>query len=278
MKRIRSGRILPGFGLSMGVTLTMLTLIVLIPLATIVLETSSTSGAKLWATISSDRAMDSYWITFKSAAQAALANVLFGVIVAWVLVRYPFPGRGAVDAIIDLPFALPTAVAGIALTALYSKKGWLGSHLEPAGYKVAFAQPGIVMALTFITFPFVVRTVQPVLAELEAEMEESAATLGAGRLQIFFRIILPQLVPSMLTGFTLAFARGIGEYGSIVFISGNMPHRTEITSLLIMSKLEQYDYAGATALALVMLVASFLLLFAVNRLERWSRQRTGARA
>jgi sulfate transport system permease protein len=267
--------ILPGFGLSMGVTLLFVTLVVLIPLSTVVLKSSSIGFDKFWATVTTQRALAAYWVTFSTSLVAALVNVVFGLVVAWALVRYRFPGRGLLDAIVDLPFAVPTAVSGIALTALYSSKGWAGHLLEPIVGKIAFSPLGISLALTFVTLPFVIRTVQPVLEELDPDAEESAALLGADRLTTFIRVILPNLVPALLTGFALSFARAIGEYGSVVFISGNMPMRTEIAPLLIMTKLEQFDYAGATSIALVMLIASFVLLLAVNRLQSWTRARTG---
>jgi sulfate transport system permease protein len=268
-------RVLPGFRLTLGYSVLYLCLIVLIPLSTIVLKTSTLSLEQFWQVITSPRAMASYRLTFGASFVAALANAFFGLIVAWVLVRYRFPGRGVLDALIDLPFALPTAVSGIALTALYSQRGFLGQHLHALGIDVAFTPIGITLALVFIGLPFVVRTVEPVLAALDPEVEEAAAVLGASRLQTFLRVILPAIFPSLLTGFALAFARALGEYGSVVFIAGNMPMRTEITTLLIMTKLEQFDYAGATALALVMLVVSFVLLFAINRLQGWSRTRQG---
>jgi sulfate transport system permease protein len=266
---------MPGFGLSMGITLGWLSLIVLIPLSMIVLKTTHESPARLWTIITSPRAAAAYELTFGASALAALVNAVVGTVVAWVIVRYRFPGRGAIDALVDLPFALPTAFSGIALTAIYDKKGWVGKFLAPFGIEIAFTRASVVLALVFVSLPFAIRTVQPVLAELEPEMEEAAAVLGASRLQTIWRVILPNLVPSMVTGFTLAFARAIGEYGSVVFFSGNKPMKTEIGSLLIMAKLEQYDYAGATAIALVMLVVSFALLFGVNRLQLWSRRRTG---
>ncbi len=260
---------LPGFGLTLGTTLLFLSLIVLLPLSAAFIRTSGLTWEEFWGHVSSPRVLASYRLTFGAALAAAAANAFFGVIVAWVLVRYEFPGRKIVDALVDLPFALPTAVAGIALTALYAPTGWIGRALDPLGIKVAYTPLGIGVALTFIGLPFVVRTVQPVLEELEPELEEAAATLGATRLQTLRRIVIPALLPATCTGFTLALARGIGEYGSVVFISGNMPLRTEITPLLIVTKLEQYDYAGATALAVVMLVVSFVLLFGVQILQRW---------
>lgn len=261
---------LPGFGLSLGYTLACLGLLVLLPLSTLALKTATMGVPRFFATVTSDRALAAYRLSFGAALVAAVVNGVFGGILAWVLVRYRFAGRGLVDALVDLPFALPTAVAGIALTAIYSPKGWIGSSLSRLGIDVAFTPLGVVLALTFVGLPFVVRTVQPVLAELDADQEEAAATLGATRWQTFRRVILPAVTPALLTGFALSFARGVGEYGSVVFISGNMPGKTEIAPLLIMTKLEQYDYAGATAIAVVMLLVSFVLLFAVNRLQAWS--------
>ena len=272
--RTRHG-VLPGFGLSTGVTVFYLGLVVIIPLGAVVLRTASLSWEELWAVVTSPRALASYRITFGASAIAAAINTVFGLLVAWVLARYRFPGRTLVDALVDLPFALPTAVSGIALTSVYAKNGWLGSWLEQAGVQVAYTPLGVVVALTFIGLPFVVRTVQPVLEEAEPEVEEAAAMLGAGRGQTFLKVILPALVPATLTGFALAFARAIGEYGSVVFISGNMPMRTEIAPLLIMTRLEQFDYAGATAIATVLLGLSFLLLVAINRLQAWTRVRAG---
>jgi sulfate transport system permease protein len=266
-------RVLPGFGLSLGFTLLYLSLIVLVPLSTLALKTASMGWAPFWATVTSPRVLASYRLTFGAALAAAALNGVFGLVVAWVLARYRFPGQRIVDAFVDLPFALPTAVAGIALTSLYSPSGWLGAPLEKLGLKVAFTPLGIVVALTFIGLPFVVRTLQPVIEDLDVEVEEAAASLGAGRRQTFARVILPALLPAWLTGFALAFARALGEYGSVVFIAGNMPMRTEITSLLIITKLEQYDYAGAAAIAVVMLTASFLLLGAINRLQSWASRR-----
>jgi sulfate transport system permease protein len=267
--------VLPGFGLSTGVTLLYLGLVVLIPLSTVALRTFSLTWPQFWGLVSSPRALASYRISFGAALVAAAANTVFGVLVAWVLARYRFPGRSLLDALVDLPFALPTAVSGIALTAVYARNGWIGQWLEPLGVKAVFSPLGVVIALTFIGLPFVVRTVQPVLEDAEPEFEEAAAVLGASRAQVFLRVLLPTLLPAAITGFALAFARAVGEYGSVVFISGNMPLRTEITPLLIMTRLEQFDYPGATALALVMLVVSFLLLFAINRLQAWTRTRTG---
>jgi sulfate transport system permease protein len=269
MSRWRKKSVLPGFGLSLGYTMVYLTLIVLIPLAGTFLKTSSMSWGQFWDTVTSSRVLASYKLTFGASFLAALVNLVFGLLVSWVLVRYEFPGRRVVDALVDLPFALPTAVAGIALTAVYSTNGWIGSRLEPLGIKVAFTPLGVWLALTFIGLPFVVRTVQPVLEDMEPELEEAAASLGATRWQTFHRVILPMLYPPLLTGFALSFARALGEYGSVVFISGNMPMKTEITPLLIITKLEQYDYAGATAIAVVMLVTSFVLLLSINVLQWW---------
>lgn len=268
LPRVR--RVLPGFGLSMGITLTYLSLLVLIPLSTIFLKSATLGIGDLWSVVASPRALASYRLSFGASLAAASINAVFGVLVAWVLVRYRFPGRSIIDALVDLPFALPTAVGGIALTAIYSGKGWVGRYLEPLGIKAAFSPLGVTIALTFVGLPFVVRTVQPVLEEIDIEQEEAAASLGAGRAAVFRRIILPTILPAAVTGFALSFARALGEFGSVVFISGNMPMKTEITPLLIMTKLEQYDYAGATALAMVMLVASFLMLLVVNRLQAWS--------
>ena len=273
--RSRRG-VLPGFGLSMGFTVFYLSLLVLIPLSALFFKTASMGWGHFYEAISGPRAIASYKITLGASLIASLLNVVFGLLVAWVLVRYKFPGRGLVDALVDLPFALPTAVGGIALTQAYAPNGFLGKYFDKWGIEVAYAPLGIVIALTFIGLPFVVRTVQPVLQELDAQLEESAATLGAGRWQTFTRIIFPHILPALLTGFALAFARAIGEYGSVVFISGNMPMKTEITPLLIVTKLEQYDYAGATGLAVVMLVASFVLLIAINSLQSWTARRNAA--
>jgi sulfate transport system permease protein len=268
--------VLPGFGLTTGFTILYLGLVVLIPLSAVALRASSLTLAQFWDLTTSPRALASYRISFGASAAAALINVVFGVLVAWVLARYRFPGRTLLDALVDLPFALPTAVSGIALTAVYARTGWIGRYLEPLGIKAAFSPLGVTIALTFIGLPFVVRTVQPVLEEAEPELEEAAAVLGASRGQVFRRVLLPTLLPAAITGFALAFARAVGEYGSVVFISGNMPLRTEIAPLLIMTRLEQFDYPGATAIALVLLVVSFLLLFAINRLQAWTRARVGA--
>jgi sulfate transport system permease protein len=266
-------RVLPGFGLSLGFTLTYLALIVLIPLSAVFLKTFTMDWAAFWAAVTSERVVASYKLTFGAALLAAAINVVFGAIVAWVLVRHTFPGKRVVDALVDLPFALPTAVAGITLTALYSSNGWIGQYLDKLGIKVAFTPLGVVVALTFIGLPFVVRTVQPVLEEAERELEEAAASLGASPLQTFIRVVFPTILPALLTGFALAFARCAGEYGSVIFIAGNMPMVSEITPLFIITKLEQYDYAGATAIATVMLVASFILLLSINVLQSWTRKR-----
>jgi sulfate transport system permease protein len=273
--RRKSRSVLPGFGLSLGITCTYLSLMVLLPLATVFTKTTDLSWAEFWGTVTNPRVVASYRVTFGASFVAALVNTVFGLLVAWVLVRYRFPGRKLVDAMVDLPFALPTAVAGIALTTLYAGNGWVGSYLEPLGIKVSYTWLGITVALIFIGLPFVVRTVQPVLDDLEVEVEEAAASLGARRWQTFVRVILPTVAPALLTGFALAFARALGEYGSVVFIAGNMPMKTEIVPLLIITKLEQYDYAGATAVALVMLVVSFMLLLAINVLQ-WAARRRAA--
>jgi sulfate transport system permease protein len=275
MASSKSRRVLPGFGLSLGYSMLYLSLMVLIPLTTVFWKSTSLGWEHFWTAATDARVLAAYRLTFGAAFIAAAINAVFGLLVAWVLARYRFPGRKIVDGLVDLPFALPTAVAGIALTAVYAGNGWIGRFLEPHGLKVAFAPAGIVVALTFIGLPFVVRTVQPVLEDLEMEVEEAAASLGASRWQTFRRVIAPAVLPALLTGFTLAFARAIGEYGSVVFISGNMPMRTEIAPLLIMTKLEQFDYAGATAIASVMLLASFALLLFINLLQWWNRSRHG---
>jgi sulfate/thiosulfate transport system permease protein len=271
MSRARRRRVLPGFKLTLGFTVFYLVLVVLVPLSTVFVKSATLGAEGFWAAVASPRVVASYKLTFGAALAGALINGAFGLVVAWVLVRYRFPGQRLVDALVDLPFALPTAVAGIALTTVYAENGWLGGPLAALGLKVAYTPLGVAVALTFIGLPFVVRTLQPVIESLDPEVEEAAASLGASRLQTFFRIILPALLPAWITGFVLAFARALGEYGSVVFIAGNMPMKTEITTLLIMTKLEQYDYAGATALAAVMLVASFALLLTINRLQSWSR-------
>lgn len=265
--------VLPGFGLTMGLTLLYLSLIVLIPLSATFLKAATGGWAHFWQTVTEPRALASYRLSFGASLVAALVNGAMGLVVAWVLVRYRFPGKRILDALVDLPFALPTAVAGITLTTILSANGWIGRHLEPLGIKAAFSPLGVVIALTFIGLPFVVRTIQPVLQGLDPEFEEAATSLGAGRWQTFRRVLMPELWPALLTGVALAFARAVGEYGSVVFISGNMPMRTEITPLLIITKLEQYDYAGATAIGVVMLVISFTLLLLMNLLQRWSGQR-----
>lgn len=270
---LKQPSVLPGFGLTLGFSLFYLSLIVLIPLSGLFMKSSTLTGAQFWDIVTEPRAMASYQLTFGASLAGALINGLFGSIIAWVLVRYHFPGRSLVDALVDLPFALPTAVAGITLAAIYSSNGWIGRYLEPLGIKVAFTPLGVLVALTFIGLPFVVRTVQPVLQDLDREVEEAATTLGANRWQTFRAVIVPELWPALLTGMTMAFARAVGEYGSVIFIAGNMPLKSEITPLLIMTKLEQYDYAGATALGVVMLVASFALSLLVNGLQWWSSVR-----
>ncbi len=269
----RRHSVLPGFGLTMGFTLLYVSLIVLIPLAALAAKSSADGWDAFWRAASAPRVLAAYRLTFGAALAAALLNAVFGFVVAWVLARYRFPGRRLVDALVDLPFALPTAVAGIALTTLYARTGWLGAPLEALGVRVAFTPLGITVALTFIGLPFVVRTLQPIIETLDAEVEEAAASLGASRWQTLRRVVLPALVPAWITGFALAFARALGEYGSVVFISGNMPMKTEIAPLLIVTKLEQYEYAGATAIAVVMLLASFTLLGAINALQAWSLRR-----
>ncbi|ASA25353.1 sulfate ABC transporter permease subunit CysT [Paenibacillus donghaensis] len=265
-------KVLPGFGLTMGLSVLYLSLVVLLPLSALLFNSTGLSWVKFWDVATDPRVLASYRVSLSTAAAAALADAVLGLLLAWVLVRYEFPGKRLFDALIDLPFALPTAVAGVSLTALYAPNGWIGSWLAPLGLKVAFTPLGITLALMFIGIPFVVRTVQPVLEDMSRELEEASATLGAGRWRTFRSVVLPELIPPLLTGFALAFARGIGEFGSVVFISGNMPMRTEIAPLLIMSKLEQYDYAGATAVALILLLISFLMLLVINSLQRWARK------
>jgi sulfate/thiosulfate transport system permease protein len=272
----RQPSVLPGFGLTFGLSLAWLALIVLIPLATIFIRSAGMGWADFVRVGFSDRALAAYRLSFGTAAAAGLINAVFGLLVAWVLVRYRFPGKRLVNAIVDLPFALPTAVAGIALTALYAPNGWIGHYLEPLGIKVAFTAVGITIALVFIGLPFVVRSVEPVLADLGKDVEEAAATLGANRFQTFNRVVLPAIGPALLTGFALAFARGVGEYGSVIFISGNMPGLTEIAPLLIVTQLEQYAYDGATAIATVMLLASFAVLLLINLIQAHARRRAGA--
>jgi sulfate transport system permease protein len=273
IKKRSSKRVMPGFHLSLGFTLFYLGLIVLIPLSAVFLKTFTMTWPAFWDAVTSDRVVASYQLTFGASLLAALINVIFGGIVSWVLVRYQFPGKKIIDALVDLPFALPTAVAGITLTALYSSNGWIGQYLALIGIKVAFTPLGVLVALTFIGLPFVVRTVQPVLEDVERELEEAAASLGANQFQTFTRVIFPAVAPALLTGFALSFARATGEYGSVIFIAGNMPMVSEITPLFIVTKLEQYDYAGATAIAVVMLLVSFVLLLAINALQAWSRKR-----
>lgn len=270
---LKKRTILPGFGLSLGYTVLYLSLVVLIPLSATFFKTATLTWEVFVQTVTEPLVLAAYRLTFGASLVAALINAVFGFLVAWVLVRYEFPGKRIVDALVDLPFALPTAVAGIALTTIYSPNGWLGQFLEPLGIKVVFTPLGVIVALTFISLPFVVRTVQPVLQELDMEVEEAAASLGANRRQTFLYVIFPAVFPSLLTGFTLAFARALGEYGSVVFISGNLPLKTQIVPLLIISKLEQYNYAGATAIAVVMLLSSFSLLLLINVLQWWSRKR-----
>jgi len=272
----RKRSVLPGFGLTLGYSVLYLSLIVLIPLSALFFKTASVGVSHFWQTVTDPRAFASYRLTFGASLVGAAINAVFGFAVAWTLVRYDFPGKRVMDALVDLPFALPTAVSGIALTTLYTEKGWVGHYLSALGIKAAFTPLGVAIALTFIGLPFVVRTLQPAIEDLDAGVEEAAATLGANRKQTFFRVIFPLIFPPLLTGFALAFARALGEYGSVVFISGNMPFRTEITSLLIISKLEQYDYAGATSLAVVMLAVSFLLLLFINSLQGiYGRRRAG---
>lgn len=273
-----SRRVLPGFHVTLGFSVLYLSLIVLIPLSALVIKTVGMSWDQFWVAVTSPRVMASYRLTFGASLIAALVNLVFGLLVAWVLVRYKFPGKRIIDALVDLPFALPTAVAGISLTALLAGNGWVGQFLEPLGIKLAFTPAGVVIALIFIGLPFVVRTVQPVLEDTEKELEEAATSLGATRLQTFTKVILPSITPALLTGFAMAFARAIGEYGSVIFIAGNMPMISEITPLIIIGKLEQYDYAGATAVALVMLVISFVLLLVINGLQGWKRRRSEASA
>jgi sulfate/thiosulfate transport system permease protein len=274
---LKQPSVLPGFGLTLGFALFYFSLIVLIPLSGLFIKTTVLTWEQFWHTVTEPRALASYRLTFGASLLGALINGVFGSIVAWILVRYRFPGRSIIDALVDLPFALPTAVAGIALTAIYSTNGWIGRYLEPLGLKVAFTPLGVLVALTFIGLPFVVRTVQPVLQDLDMEVEEAAVTLGASRWQTFRAVIVPELWPALLTGMAMAFARSVGEYGSVIFIAGNMPLKSEITPLLIMTKLEQYDYAGATALGVVMLVASFLIALVINGIQWWGTARHSAR-
>lgn len=275
MAATNSTRVLPGFGLSLGYTLTWLSLIVLIPLVAVFLKAGSLGADHFIAAVSSPRVLASYRLTFGASLIAALINTFFGLMLAWALVRYSFPGKRLVDALVDLPFALPTAVAGIALTALYAKNGWVGKLLEPLGIQVAFTPLGVLVALIFIGLPFVVRTVQPILEDLDTEYEEAAVSLGANRWQAFRHVVFPTVLPALMTGFAMAFARAVGEYGSVIFIAGNIPLVSEITPLMIITKLEQYDYAGATAIAVVMLLISFVLLLIINGLQAWTAKRTG---
>lgn len=271
--RFKQHSVLPGFGLTLGYTVFYLSVIVLIPLSALFFKTATVPFSQFWATVSSPRALASYKLTFGASLLGATVNGIFGFIVAWSLVRYRFPGKKFVDAMVDLPFALPTAVSGIALTAIYAQDGWIGHILAPLGIKVAFTPLGVAIALTFIGLPFIVRTVQPAIEDLDPGLEAAAATLGATRWQTFRKVIFPAIFPGLLTGYSMAFARALGEYGSVVFISGNMPMRTEITSLLIIARLEQYDYGGATSIAVVMLAFSFLVLLGVNLLQVWQARR-----
>lgn len=268
-------RVLPGFGLSLGFTLAYVSFIVLIPLAAVFIKSFGIGWDGLWEILTSERILKSLQLSFSSALIAAFINVVFGLLLAWCLVRYNFPGKRLVDALVDLPFALPTAVAGIALTSLYAPTGWIGQYLEPLGIQVAYTPIGITLALVFIGIPFIVRTVQPVLSDIETELEEAASALGANRWQTITKIILPILLPALFTDFALAFARGVGEYGSVIFIAGNQPFKTEIAPLMIISRLEEYDYAGATTIAAVLLVLSFIILFVINLLQAWANRRTG---
>jgi sulfate transport system permease protein len=274
--RYQPARVLPGFGITLGFTIAYLSLIVLIPLSALVFKTLNLTWEQFWQAVTAPRVVASYKLTIGASFLAALVNAFFGLLLAWVLVRYQFFGKKIVDALVDLPFALPTAVAGISLTALLAGNGWVGQYLEPLGIQLAFNRNGVLIALIFIGLPFVVRTVQPILEDVEKELEEAATCLGATRWQTFSRVIFPALAPALLTGFAMAFARAIGEYGSVIFIAGNMPMVSEITPLIIISKLEQYDYAGATAVALVMLCAAFVMLLLINGLQAWQRARSGA--
>ncbi|WP_331376231.1 sulfate ABC transporter permease subunit CysT [Sinorhizobium chiapasense] len=273
--QFRQPSVIPGFGLALGVTLTWLTLIVLIPLSGLIWRSSGLGWSKFFALASDERTVNALTISFGTAFVAAVINLVFGVVLAWVLVRYRFPGKRVIDAMVDLPFALPTAVAGIALTALYAPNGWIGSLLAPLGIKIAFTPAGIVVALVFVGLPFVVRTVQPIMEEIDKEVEEAAATLGASRYQTISRVLLPGLLPAGLTGFALAFARGVGEYGSVIFIAGNLPYVSEIAPLLIIIRLEEFNYPAATAIAAVMLLLSFIMLLVINTIQSWSRRRYG---
>ncbi|MBY5348951.1 sulfate ABC transporter permease subunit CysT [Rhizobium leguminosarum] len=273
--RFKRPSVIPGFGMALGLTLTWLTLLILIPLSGLAVRSSALGWEKFWSIALDQRTLNALRISFGSAFIAAIVNAIFGIILAWVLVRYRFPGKRIIDAMVDLPFALPTAVAGIALATLYAPNGWIGQFLTPLGIKIAFTPAGIVVALIFVGLPFVVRTVQPVMEEIDKEVEEAAATLGANRFQTIFRVLLPGLAPAVLTGFALAFARGVGEYGSVIFIAGNLPFKSEIAPLLIIIKLEEYNYAAATGIAAIMLVLSFALLLVINLIQSWSRRRYG---
>ena len=275
---LQRSQVLPGFGLSLGFTLAYVSFIVLIPLSAVFIKSFGIGWDGLWEILTSERILKSLQLSFSAALIAATVNVIFGLLLAWCLVRYSFPGKRIVDALVDLPFALPTAVAGIALTSLYAKNGWIGQYLEPLGIHVAYTPLGITLALIFIGLPFVVRTVQPVLSDIETELEEAASALGANRWQTITKVLLPILFPALLTGFALAFARGVGEYGSVIFIAGNQPYKTEIAPLMIISRLEEYDYAGATTIAVVMLVLSFAILFLINLVQAWASRRTGRTA
>ncbi|NEI03317.1 sulfate ABC transporter permease subunit CysT [Rhizobium ruizarguesonis] len=273
--RFKRPSVIPGFGMALGLTLTWLTLLILIPLSGLAVRSSALGWEKFWSIALDQRTLNALRISFGSAFIAAIVNAVFGIVLAWVLVRYRFPGKRIIDAMVDLPFALPTAVAGIALATLYAPNGWIGQFLTPLGIKIAFTPAGIVVALIFVGLPFVVRTVQPVMEEIDKEVEEAAATLGANRFQTIFRVLLPGLAPAVLTGFALAFARGVGEYGSVIFIAGNLPFKSEIAPLLIIIKLEEYNYAAATGIAAIMLVLSFALLLVINLIQSWSRRRYG---
>ncbi|MGG2016267.1 sulfate ABC transporter permease subunit CysT [Bacillus sp. S10(2024)] len=273
MRKNNRKRILPGFGISLGFTMLYVSLFVLIPLSIVFIQTSQLGWSKFFQVITSERVLHAYQVSFTTSLAAALVNVCFGLLISWVLVRYSFPGKRLLDGLIDLPFALPTAVAGITLTTLYSQNGWIGKIFDVFHIKIAFTPLGIIVALTFIGLPFVVRMVQPVLQNMEKEVEEAAASLGASRLQVFWKVVFPEILPALLAGFSLAFSRALGEYGSVIFIAGNMPLKTEIAPLMIMTKLEQYDYAGATAVAAVMLVVSLFFLFTINLIQSWSQKR-----
>ncbi len=271
--KLKQQSVIPGFGLTMGLTIFYITLLVLIPVSMVFINSSSIGLASFWEIASSERVVASLKVSFSTAFLAATINAVFGLLMAWVLERYTFPGKKIIDGLIDLPFALPTAVAGISLTTLYAPNGWIGRFFEPLGIKISYTPMGITIALVFISFPFVIRTVQPVLQSFDTEVEEAAACLGANRFQTFYKVIIPELLPALITGFALSFARALGEYGSVVFISGNMPMRTEITPLLIRTKLEQYDYAGGTAVAAIMLIISFLMLLIINLFQWWASNR-----